>query len=206
MFSTHIAPACVSIDESDGNIDSCQPTNGQRAKLRARSKSIAGTTVPDTTGHPNDAVNVNYDDGRQSASKPLIVPRQLKVKSIPLDEKGEKTPATVDLDVFGEIRKPSREPPQSSAIASNDEILIDLRETVSPQPPTTSANLAEIMQDLNGIEIGVTTKRPVPGLLAIKDLRVEKKDFLKKGDVVKMILRRVEPEERFEPLHYSDSD
>lgn len=205
MFSIHIAQAYVSIDKSDGNIGSCQPTNGQRAKLRARSKSIAGTTVPDITGHPNDAVNVNDDDGSQSASKSLVAPRQLKVKSIPLDVKGRK-PATVDLDVFGEIRKPSREPPQSSAIASNDEILIDLRETVSPQPPPTSANLAMIMQDLNGIEIGVATKRPVPGLLAIKDLRIEKKKFLKKGDVAKMILRRVEPEERFEPLHYSDSD
>lgn len=61
----HTAELCVSNNENGADSGSDQPTNGQRAKLRSRSKSIAEIpTTRDITAQENTEVEDN--DGGSS--------------------------------------------------------------------------------------------------------------------------------------------
>lgn len=155
--------------------------------------------------------------------KENVAPTQLKVKSIPLDTKGRKRRQSVsalddDVDSHSKSVRSSKYDGPSTAIGES--VLINLSESpISQQnsnsfvPNPVSTNLRNIMNDLNGLDftanaMNTEKKRPVPGLFPLKPI-------IAKGDVVKMILRRTEPNELktdtqmlddMGSLHYSDSE
>lgn len=188
--------------------------DGDHGDTQASAHTMCPTTGIDNHSIASDSKE-NANNSHSKENQPSLDFELKVVKNIPLSAKGRKRANCLSAmdEIDANIRPDSvRSKKRTHETPTTTDMLVDLTENNPVPIPVVnpiSNNLHKIMEDLNGIDFSIGAL-PVPDLIPINRTQMSHAAHscpgLSKGDVVKMILRRVQKEndpDDIGHLHYS---